>query len=96
MNYEKYTQFGGKTFFQNAAEENLNDFVDEFCEMADVLFHILQKQLHKSSFSVNGKNVCITIQRKVYTGGTSKPSPTRTDIKKYDERKGQCKNLKEN
>lgn len=56
---------------------NLEEFVDDFAERADVLFHILQKQLHKSSFSINGENVCVTIQRKVYTGGTTKPSPTR-------------------
>lgn len=65
---------------QKAAEENLENFVDDFTERAGVLFNILQRQLHKSSFSVNGKFVTVTIQRKVYTGGTSKPSPTRRDV----------------
>ena len=64
---------------QKEADENLDNFVDDFTERAGVLFNILQRSLHKSSFSVNGKYVCITIQRKVYTGGTSKPSPTRRD-----------------
>ena len=62
---------------QKKADENLSNFVDDFAERADVLFNILQKSLHKSSFSVDGKFVCITIQRKVYIDGTSKPSPTR-------------------
>ena len=63
-----------------AAEENLTEFVDDFSERADILFYILQRELHKSSFSVNGNSVVVTIQRKVYTGGTSKSSPTRKNV----------------
>ena len=63
-----------------AAEENLTEFVDDFSERADILFHIFQRELHKSSFSVNGNSVVVTIQRKVYTSGTSKSSPTRKDV----------------
>ncbi len=64
---------------QKEAELNFKAFVDDFTERAEVIFKILQKRLHKSSFNVNGVNICTTIQRKVYTGGTSKPSPTRSD-----------------
>ena len=85
-----------RDYIKKFAKDDLKGFVDNFCYRADVLFDILQRSIHKSSFNINGEYTVVTIQRKVYTGGTSKPSPTRTDIKKYDERKGQCKNLKEN
>ncbi len=62
---------------QKKAEEHFGNFVEDFSEKAEVIFNILQKKLHKSSFAINGKFVTVTIQRKVYTGGTSKPSPTR-------------------
>ncbi len=63
------------------ATDNLIKFVEDFTERAEVIFDRLQRSLHKSSFSINGKVVCVTIQRKVYESGTSKTSPTRKDIK---------------
>ncbi len=74
---------------QQKAEAQFENFIDDFTDRAEVIFNILQRQLHKSSFSVNGKFVCVTIQRKVYESGTTNPSPTRKDIKGED----QCKNL---
>ncbi len=70
------------TTIENEAEDNLKKFVDNFTERAAVLFHILQKTTHKSCYNINGDYVVVTIQRKVYSEGTSKPSPTRKDVKK--------------
>ncbi len=62
------------------AVENLARFVDDFIERGAVLFNIVQRTSHKSSYSFNGKYVVVTVQRKVYSSGTSLPSPTRKDV----------------
>ncbi len=66
---------------QQKAEAQFENFIDDFTDRAEVIFNILQRKLHKSSFSVNGKFVCVTIQRKVYVSGTTKPSPTRREVR---------------
>ena len=70
-------------------KKQFESLVDGVLEDSEIIFETLQRSLHKSSFSLNGKTICVTIQRKVYTDGTSKVSPTRKDVKeeKHDKRR---------